>query len=84
MAHRTAREKDHDYADTDLVIGYLTRRGVKTFHVRKPSTEGLTVCGKKIAELIEAGWARQLRRRGLDLCAKCAGTVDLDAPLEAE
>lgn len=81
---QTARDKDHAYPHPDLVAGYITRRGVKTFHVRKPGTEGVTVCGRNLAELIDGGWARQLRRRGLDLCSKCAGLVDLDAPLETD
>lgn len=84
MAHRTARDRDHDYPDHDLMVGYLTRRGVKSFHLRKPGTSGLTVCGKKLAEMIDGGWARQLRRRGLEECRQCAGQVDLDAPLEEE
>jgi hypothetical protein len=74
------------YADPDLVRGYLSRRGVKTFHVANPAKleSGLTVCGLTMAELIDAGWARGLRRRGLNLCKPCANVVDLDGGPEAD
>ena len=74
-------DSDTRYPDPDLVAGYLTRRGVKTFHVAAPGASGKTSCGLTLADLIEAGWARGLRRRGLNLCAKCGQAVDLDAPL---
>lgn len=77
---------DTTYADPDLVRGYIARRGVKTFHTADPEdlTSGVSPCGLTLADLIDAGWARGLRRRGLDLCKKCAGSVDLDAQLEDE
>lgn len=74
---------DTQYPDADLVSGFIARRGVKTFHVAdqtKPKS-GLSPCGKTLAELIDAGWARGLRRQGLTLCRKCAGSVDLDAEI---
>lgn len=77
-------DQDTAYPDPDLVTGYLARRGVQTFHTAKPGTSGETGCGLTLADLIAAGWARQLRRRGLHHCLKCAKVVDLDAPLETE
>jgi hypothetical protein len=59
----------------------MTRRGVQTFHVAAPGATGKTPCGLTLADLIEGGWARGLRRRGLTLHDKCAKAVDLDAAL---
>lgn len=77
---------DRQYADPDLVSGFIARRNVKTFHVADPDNleSGLTACGLTIADLIDAGWARGLRRHGLSLCGNCANGVDLDAPQEEE
>lgn len=72
---------DRQYADPDLVKGFITRRRVKTFHVADPENleSGLSACGRNLAEMIEAGWARGLRRQGVDLCKSCAsGGVNLD------
>lgn len=71
---------DRQYPDPDLVKGFLSRRGVKTFHVADPDNleSGLSVCGLTLADMIDAGWARGLRRQGLDLCGNCAHGVNLD------
>jgi hypothetical protein len=77
---------DRQYPDPDLVKGFIVRRKVKTFHVADPDNleSGLTACGLTLADMIEAGWARGLRRRGLSLCQNCAAGVDLDASQEEE
>lgn len=64
---------DRQYQDPDLVKGYISRRGVKSFHVADPDNleSGLSACGRTLADMIEAGWARGLRRRGLNLCGNC-------------
>lgn len=73
---------DTSYPHADLVRGYIARRGVKTFHVadQDDPTSGDSVCGLNLAELIDAGWARGLRRQGLDLCRHCAEGHNLDDP----
>lgn len=76
---------DRQYSDPDLVKGFISRRGVKTFHVADPENleSGLSACGLTLADLIEAGWARGLRRQDLSLCRNCAtGGADLDTPEE--
>lgn len=72
---------DRQYPDPDLVRGYITRRKVKTFHVADPEDleSGLSACGLTLADMIDAGWARGLRRQGLTLCRNCeTGGADLD------
>lgn len=71
-------DPDHHYPDPDLVRAYIARRGVATFHVRAHPGDDVTACGRPTAELVEAGWARGLRRQGLNLCSACGRTVDLD------
>ncbi len=68
------------YPDPDLVKGYIARRGAKTFHVPRLDGSGECPCGRNLAELIEAGWARGLLRQGLTLCKVAAGAAILDPP----
>lgn len=57
------------------LTGYLTRRGVKTFHLEPtPSHEG-----KELAGLIIAGPARALVRRGLEPCQACLKALSPEA-----
>lgn len=70
----------------DLQTGYIARRKVKTFHVAdlENPESGESVCGLTLADLINAGWARGLLRRGLELCRTCESGVDLTPPAPPE
>jgi hypothetical protein len=72
------------YPFPDLVKGYIAKRRSKTFHVPSPDSSGTCPCGRNLAELIEAGWARGLLRQGLTLCKVAAGAHVLDPTTEEE
>lgn len=106
------RHTDTQYPDPDLIKGYVTRKGVKTFHTEAIEFDaepevlelgggwfgigdgskhqgeakahnaavlasiagtGQTACGEhELTELKAGGWARGLRRRGLEEHTACA------------
>ena len=71
-------DRDQTYPDADLVTCYRPTKKAKTVHV-DTTGEGRCACDADLADMIEAGWLRQVLRQGLTLCPK----VDLD-PAEEE
>lgn len=79
---------DHQYPDPDLVAGYVKPgkpKPAKEFHAAEAAENPAeTFCGRPLADLIHAGWARGLLRQGLQLCKTCAAAGALAVPEAAE